>query len=127
MRGMLIGETALSPMPCPTSLTSNSEMAGSQQGLALQRVYVIDDGQRFVANKQHRSILQSLKHVAKFVDAAKVNLRKHRSAVWRSAVPNLGVTCPPFFRCEAPRFYISPYSSANVPHALTTSGDCHAR
>src|SRR5271169_1348059 len=39
-----------------------------------------------------------------FVDAAKVNLRKHRSAVWRSAVPNLGVTCPPFFRCEAPPF-----------------------
>jgi hypothetical protein len=28
------------------------------------------------------------------VDAAKVNLRKHRSAVWRSAVPKLGVTCP---------------------------------
>ena len=25
------------------------------------------------------------------------------------------------------RFYISPYSSANVSHALTTSGDCHAR
>ena len=45
----------------------------------------------------------------------------------RSAVPNLGVTCPPFFRCEAPRFYISPYSSVNVSHALTTSGDCHAR
>ena len=34
---------------------------------------------------------------------------------------------PPLFRCEAPRFYISPYSSANVSHALTTSGDCHAR
>jgi len=30
-------------------------------------------------------------HVTNFVDAAKVNLRKHRSAVWRSAVPNLGV------------------------------------
>jgi hypothetical protein len=30
------------------------------QGLALQRVYLIDDGQRFVANKQHRPILQSL-------------------------------------------------------------------
>ncbi len=28
-----------------------------------------------------------------FVDAAKVNLRKHRSAGWRSAVPNLGVEC----------------------------------
>src|SRR5580658_5676820 len=41
-----------------------------------------------------------------FVDAAKVNLRKHRIAVWRAAVPNLGVTCPPFFRCEAPRFTI---------------------
>jgi hypothetical protein len=39
----------------------------------------------------------------------------------------LGVTCPPFSRCEAPRFYISPYSSANVSHALTTSGDRHAR
>jgi hypothetical protein len=24
-----------------------------QQGLAIQRVYVIDDGQRFVANKHH--------------------------------------------------------------------------
>src|SRR5271166_3363640 len=29
-----------------------------------------------------------------FVDAANVNLRKHRSAGPRSAVPNLGVTCP---------------------------------
>ena len=38
------------------------------------------------------------------VDAVKVNLRKHRSAVWRSAVPNLGVTCHPFYRCEAPPF-----------------------
>jgi hypothetical protein len=37
-----------------------------------------------------------------FVDATKVNRRKHQSALWRSAVPNLGVTCPPFFRCEAP-------------------------
>jgi hypothetical protein len=26
---------------------------GSPQGLALQRVYVIDDGHRFVANKHH--------------------------------------------------------------------------
>jgi len=65
--------------------------------------------------------------MTELVDAANVNLRKHRSAVLRSAVPNLGVTCPPFFRCEAPRFYISPYSSVNVSHALTTSGDCHAR
>src|SRR6266849_10739906 len=40
--------------------------------------------------------------MTEFVDAAKVNLRKHRSAVWRSAVPNLGVECPPFLRCEAP-------------------------
>ena len=34
-------------------------IVSSQQGLALQRVYVIDDGQRFVANKRHRSISQS--------------------------------------------------------------------
>jgi hypothetical protein len=52
-------ETALSPMPCPTSLTSSSEIAGSQQGLALQCVYVIDDGHRFVATNIIRSILQS--------------------------------------------------------------------
>jgi hypothetical protein len=62
-----------------------------------------------------------------FVDAAKVNLRKRRSFIWRSAVPNLGVTCPPFFRCEAPRFYSSPYSSACASHVWITSGACHAR
>src|SRR5713226_3856460 len=36
------------------------------------------------------------------VDAAEVNLRKLRALSRSSAVPYLGVTCPPFFRCEAP-------------------------
>jgi hypothetical protein len=43
----------LVPVLRRTPLTSSSEIASSQQGLALQRVYVIDDGQRFVANKHH--------------------------------------------------------------------------
>src|SRR5260370_8325472 len=34
----------------------------------------------------------------------KVNLRKHRSAVWRSAVPNLGVTCPTFLPVRSTAF-----------------------
>jgi hypothetical protein len=54
---MLIWETALSPVLRRTPLALRSLV--SQQGLALQRVYVIDDWQRFVANKHHRSILQS--------------------------------------------------------------------
>jgi hypothetical protein len=52
-------ETALSPLLCPTPLTSSSEIAGSQQSLALQRVYVIDDGQRLSQTNIIRSILQS--------------------------------------------------------------------
>jgi hypothetical protein len=50
-----------------------------------------------------------IQRVTKSVVAAEVNLRKHRSAVWRSAVPKLGVTCPPFFRCEAPRLLHNEY------------------
>jgi len=37
-----------------TPLRLNCVIVSSQEALALQRVYVIDDGQRFVANKHHR-------------------------------------------------------------------------
>ncbi len=67
------------------------------------------------------------RHLTNLVDAANVNLRKHRSAGQRSAVPNLGVTCPHFFRCEAPRSYNSPYSRASASHRRRTCGACHAR
>jgi len=68
-----------------------------------------------------------IERLTQSIDAAKVNLRKHRSAVLRSAVPNLGVTCPHFFRCEAPRSYNSPYSRASASHRRRTCGACHAR
>src|ERR1700684_911235 len=44
-----------------------------------------------------------------------------------SAVPHLGVTCPHFFRCEAPLSYNSPYSRASASQRRRTSGACHAR
>jgi hypothetical protein len=53
MRGILIWKTAYALKLRPTALTPSREIAGSQQRLALQRVYVIDDGHRFVANKHH--------------------------------------------------------------------------
>src|SRR5580700_9732269 len=54
--------------------------------------------------------------VTKFVDAAEVNRRKHRNAFARAAVPNLGVTCPPFFRCEAPpRSHLAIFQRQRVP------------
>ena len=37
-----------------------------------------------------------------------------------------GVTCPPFFRCEAPRSHSSPFSRASASHRPRTSGACHA-
>jgi hypothetical protein len=43
----------------PTALTSSSQIACSQQGLALQRVYVIDDAQRFVANQPFSLLARS--------------------------------------------------------------------
>src|SRR5271165_3640859 len=62
-----------------------------------------------------RSILQSPAET-NFVDAAKVNLRKRRSFIWRSPVPNLGVTCPHFFRCEAPpRSHLAIFQRQRVP------------
>ena len=48
----------------------------------------------------------------KTVHPKQVHACKHFGVRERSAVPELGVTYPHFFRCEAPRFYSSPYLSA---------------
>lgn len=102
MRGLLIGKTALLPMLRSASLLLSIGTGGSQEVLALQRVYVIDARKQF-GHEQTSSLDTTLiERFTQFVDAVKVNLRKHRSTVWHSAVPNLGVTCPHFFRCEAP-------------------------
>ncbi len=59
----------------------------------LQRVYVINGRSTLAANRQSSFYTAVIQRVIESVDAAKVNQRKHRSAVWRSAVPKLGVTC----------------------------------
>src|ERR1700737_578566 len=47
-----------------------------------------------------------------------VDVRKHFGALRLSAVPNLGVTCPQFFRCEAPRSsQLSIFQSQRFPCA----------
>ena len=102
MRGMLIGETALLRMLRLAPPQFSSGIARSQEVLALQRVYLIDAYERFVANKHRRLIQVVIQCVTQSADAAKVNLGKHPALSRRSAVPKLGVTCPPFFRCEAP-------------------------
>jgi len=67
-------------------------------------------------------------HSTNFVDAANVNLRKHRSAGPRSAAPNLGVTCPTLSSGAKHRaFHSSPYSLANAFQRRTTSGACQPR
>ncbi len=50
MRGLLIGKTALLPMLRSAPLPLSIGTAGSQEVLALQRVYVIDAHKRFFAN-----------------------------------------------------------------------------
>jgi hypothetical protein len=127
MRGMLIGETALLPMLRSAPLQFSSGIARSQEVLALQRVYVIDAQERFVANKRHRSIPRSFSESPNLLMQRKLTCVNTERCPGRSAVPNLGVTCPPFFRCEAPRSYSSPYSRTSASHRRRTSGACHAR
>src|SRR6266849_1864420 len=86
-------------------LRLNCVIVSSQEALALQRVYAIRRSGATCLKQTSSFDIAVTQQVTKSVDVAKVNLRKHRSAVWRSAVPNLGVTCPPFFRCGAPRFF----------------------
>jgi len=81
----------------------------------LQRVYLIIGRSTLAANRQSSFYTAVIQRVIEFVDAARVNLRKHRSATRRCAVPNLGVTCPHFFRCEAPRLQFAILKSQRVP------------
>src|SRR6266849_8894876 len=104
MRGMLIGETALLPemRSSPLLLLRNHSVTGSSCAPTRLR----DQCSEAICRKQTSSLDSGDYSVTtESVEAADVNPRKHRSAVWRSAVPNLGVTCPQFFRCGAPRFF----------------------
>ena len=78
-------------------------IVSSPQGLALQCVYVIDDGHRFVANKHHPFDIAVTQRRPILLTQLKLTCVNIEALVWRSAVPNLGVTCPSFFRCEAPQ------------------------
>ena len=125
------GDHSLDKPPCCTpaldSATIKLRYVSSQEALALQR-RLRDRCAGATCLRQTSSFdIAVTQQLTNFVDAANVNLRKHRSAGPRSAVPNLGVTCPHFFRCEAPRSYNSPYSRASASHRRRTCGACHAR
>jgi len=125
------GEYSLAKLPCSRCCDHHRcfcyEITSSQEVLVLQHVYVITGRSALAANRQSSFYTAVIQRVIESVDAAKVNLRKHRSATRRCAVPHLGVTCPHFFRCEAPRSYNSPYSRASASHRRRTCGACHAR
>ncbi len=108
-------------------LRLNCAIVSSQEALALQRVYASRYSGATFRKQTSLFDISVTQQLTNFVDAAKVNLRKRRSFIWRSAVPKLGVTCPHFFRCEAPRSYNSPYSRASASHRRRTCGACHAR
>src|SRR5579863_3582130 len=110
-----------------TPLRLNCVIVSSQKALVLQRVYVIDDGQRFVANKHHPFYIAVTQRRLILLTQRKLTCVNIETRSGDAAVPNLGVTCPLFFRCEAPRFYSSPYSSACASHVWITSGACQAR
>src|SRR5260370_786325 len=57
----------------------------------------------FAFTNVNASDARELHREAKMLIQKQVHARKHFGARERSAVPKLGVTCPPFFRCEAPR------------------------
>src|SRR5208283_608489 len=84
-------------------LRLNCVIASSQEALALQRVYANQYSGATFRKQTSLFDISVTQQLTNFVDVAKVNLRKRRSFIWRSAVPKLGVTCPHFFRCEAPR------------------------
>ena len=126
MRRMLIGGTASSFMsPGPDALQqrkrSFTRSSCSSTRLRDRR------SRTFLSQTSVIDATALIQRTTDFVDATKVNLRKHRNVLWRFAVPNLGVTCPHFFRCEAPRSYNSPYSRASASHRRRTCGACHAR
>ena len=93
---MLIGKNRLVAYAAISFTVTRHRNPGSREVLALQRVYVID-ALKAICHEQTSSLDTTLiEQLTQSIDAAKVNLRKHRSPVGRSAVPNLGVTCPPF-------------------------------
>jgi hypothetical protein len=74
---------------------------GLREALAGQRVYAKCTQPCFFVYERKRLHARTLLQ-SKAAHPKQADVRKHFGAVQRSAVPDLGVTCAPFFRWEAP-------------------------
>src|SRR5579862_2667795 len=72
------------------------------QAFADQRVYAKCTQGCFSVYKRKRQRRTGTPLRNETIHPKQVHVRKHFGAGERSAVPKLGVTCPQFFRCEAP-------------------------